>query len=69
MRFDAVLFDCDGVLVDSEGITIGVLRDMLEELGSQTFMTGTDAELFSTLKGRAQFLAVDHGHVAPAAGS
>jgi len=28
-----VLFDCDGVLVDSEGITNGVLRDMLEELG------------------------------------
>ena len=32
-RFDAVLFDCDGVLVDSEGITNGVLRDMLAELG------------------------------------
>ena len=31
--FDAVLFDCDGVLVDSEAITNGVLRDMLEELG------------------------------------
>ncbi|MDB5752015.1 MAG: hypothetical protein JWP65_2436 [Ramlibacter sp.] len=31
--FDAVLFDCDGVLVDSEGITNGVLRDMLEDLG------------------------------------
>ena len=33
MRFEAVLFDCDGVLVDSEPITNGVLRDMLEELG------------------------------------
>lgn len=33
MKFDAVLFDCDGVLVDSELITNGVLRDMLEELG------------------------------------
>ncbi len=32
-RFDAVLFDCDGVLVDSEPITNGVLRDMLEESG------------------------------------
>ncbi|MEY4653721.1 MAG: hypothetical protein RI884_2302 [Pseudomonadota bacterium] len=32
-RFDAVLFDCDGVLVDSEPITHGVLRDMLEEAG------------------------------------
>ncbi len=33
MRFDAVLFDCDGVLVDSEGITNRVLRDMLDERG------------------------------------
>jgi HAD superfamily hydrolase (TIGR01509 family) len=33
MKFDAVLFDCDGVLVDSERITNAVLRDMLEELG------------------------------------
>lgn len=32
-RFDAVLFDCDGVLVDSEAITNGALREMLEELG------------------------------------
>ncbi len=29
----AVLFDCDGVLVDSEPITNGVLRDMLAEQG------------------------------------
>ncbi|GLY30420.1 HAD family phosphatase [Kineosporia sp. NBRC 101731] len=29
----AVLFDCDGVLVDSEQITNGVLRLMLNELG------------------------------------
>ena len=32
-RFAAVLFDCDGVLVDSEPITNGVLRDMLAEQG------------------------------------
>jgi HAD superfamily hydrolase (TIGR01509 family) len=32
-KFAAVLFDCDGVLVDSEPITNGVLRDMLEESG------------------------------------
>lgn len=31
--FEAVLFDCDGVLVDSEAITCGVLRDMFEEQG------------------------------------
>ena len=33
MRFEAVLFDCDGVLVDSEPITNGVLRTMLAEAG------------------------------------
>ena len=33
MRYEAVLFDCDGVLVDSEPITNGVLRDMLHEIG------------------------------------
>ncbi|CAB3741523.1 HAD family hydrolase [Paraburkholderia rhynchosiae] len=31
--FDAVLFDCDGVLVDSEPITNRVLSEMLGELG------------------------------------
>lgn len=31
--FQAVLFDCDGVLVDSEPITNAVLREMLHELG------------------------------------
>ena len=33
MKFAAVLFDCDGVLVDSEPITNGVLREMLVEKG------------------------------------
>jgi HAD superfamily hydrolase (TIGR01509 family) len=35
MKFDAILFDCDGVLVDSEGITNGVLRTMLAGMGWQ----------------------------------
>jgi HAD superfamily hydrolase (TIGR01509 family) len=33
MNFQAVLFDCDGVLVDSEAITCGALRDILDENG------------------------------------
>lgn len=33
MKFDAILFDCDGVLVDSEPITNGVLREVLNESG------------------------------------
>jgi DNA replication and repair protein RecF len=44
------------------------LFSILEELGCQTFMTGTEALLFSSIKGRAQFLTVDHGHVTPTEG-
>lgn len=33
MTYQAVLFDCDGVLVDSEPITVRVLRDCLQERG------------------------------------
>jgi HAD superfamily hydrolase (TIGR01509 family) len=39
--FDAVLFDCDGVLVDSELITNRVLSDMLGELGWQISVAET----------------------------
>ena len=35
MTFEAVLFDCDGVLVDSEAITCGALRDMLRNAQQQ----------------------------------
>ncbi|QJY31808.1 HAD family phosphatase [Diaphorobacter sp. JS3050] len=35
MTFEAILFDCDGVLVDSEPITNGVLCQMLGEAGWQ----------------------------------
>lgn len=41
------------------------LFSILEELNCQAFMTGTDASLFSSLRGRAQFLTVDHGTVGP----
>ncbi|MCD2498879.1 HAD family hydrolase [Microbacterium nymphoidis] len=34
-RVDAVIFDCDGVIADSEGLTNEVLRGMLAELGWQ----------------------------------
>lgn len=48
-KFSAVLFDCDGVLVDSEPITNGVLREMLEELG----WTLTSAECMALFIGKA----------------
>lgn len=49
MRFEAVLFDCDGVLVDSEPITNGVLRDMLHELGWEL----TQAQCMQLFVGKA----------------
>lgn len=39
------------------------LFGILEELGCQAFMTGTDASLFASIRGLAQFLTVDHGSV------
>jgi DNA replication and repair protein RecF len=43
------------------------LFSILEELNCQVFMTGTEPALFSSLKGKAQFLTVDHGLVFPTA--
>ena len=39
------------------------LFDILEDLGCQVLMTGTERELFSALEGRAQFLSVSGGTV------
>ncbi|MBB2940355.1 beta-phosphoglucomutase-like phosphatase (HAD superfamily) [Actinoplanes lutulentus] len=47
--FQAVLFDCDGVLVDSERITNRVLRAMLRDLGWEL----TEAEGFTLFVGRS----------------
>ena len=37
-RFDAVIFDCDGVLVDSEGIAEDLLAEMTAELDEAGFV-------------------------------
>ena len=39
------------------------LFEIIDELGSQAFMTGTDRALFSALEGRAEFLSISHGKV------
>jgi HAD superfamily hydrolase (TIGR01509 family) len=49
LPFEAVLFDCDGVLVDSERITNTVLRTMLHELGWQISV----ADCFRLFVGRS----------------
>jgi beta-phosphoglucomutase-like phosphatase (HAD superfamily) len=49
LKFDAVLFDCDGVLVDSEPITNGALQSMLAESGWEL----TPAECMQLFIGKA----------------
>jgi HAD superfamily hydrolase (TIGR01509 family) len=49
MKFEAVLFDCDGVLADSEPITNGVLQGMLTEQGWAI----SARECFATFVGHA----------------
>jgi HAD superfamily hydrolase (TIGR01509 family) len=41
MKFDAILFDCDGVLVDSETITNQVICDTLNAYGAKVDMAQT----------------------------
>lgn len=41
------------------------LFSILHDLNCQAFMTGTDAALFTSLRGRAQFLTIDHGTAGP----
>jgi DNA replication and repair protein RecF len=38
------------------------LFDLVDDLGGQAFMTGTDRSLFEALNGRAQFFSVSNGH-------
>ncbi|AFR25852.1 DNA replication/repair protein RecF [Bartonella quintana] len=41
------------------------LFDLLDDLGGQTFMTGTDPILFDALKGRAEFFEIKDGTLLP----
>ncbi|GGZ79538.1 HAD family hydrolase [Algibacter mikhailovii] len=34
-KYECIIFDCDGVLIDSESIAIGVLVDMANDLGAK----------------------------------
>lgn len=49
--FDLVIFDCDGVLVDSEPVANAVFRDMLNELG----LNLTLEDMYRDFMGRSAF--------------
>ncbi len=62
MKFDAVLFDCDGVLVDSEAITCGALRDMLDENGWRLSLAECMAHFVGhTVRSRADLIQAHTG--------
>lgn len=62
MNFQAVLFDCDGVLVDSEAITCGVLRDMFEEQGWRMTLTECMQRFVGyTVKSRRELIEANTG--------
>ncbi len=65
MTIDAVLFDCDGVIVDSEGIGVAHIADEFAALGFRLDPAGV-AELFvgKTLPGVARSLRAE-GHAIP----
>jgi DNA replication and repair protein RecF len=58
----------DEIAAHLDGGRRAALFSILEELNCQVFMTGTEPALFASLKGRAQFLSVDHGTVGPMTG-
>jgi len=55
VTFDLVIFDCDGVLVDSERITAGIWTDMLRELGLDV----TVEDVFDQLVGKSMDQCLD----------
>ena len=40
------------------------LFDMIDDMRCQTFMTGTDADLFSSIKGEVQYMVIADGEIA-----
>lgn len=62
MNFQAILFDCDGVLVDSEPITMGVLRDMLATSGWHMTLDECMAEFVGvTVRNKADLIEARTG--------
>jgi HAD superfamily hydrolase (TIGR01509 family) len=66
MKFDAILFDCDGVLVDSETITNQVICDTLNAYGAKVDMAQTMAAFLGrSLRESADVVAMLIGKIPP----
>ena len=52
----------DEVAAHLDNVRRGALFDEILALGGQTWLSGTDRDLFEPLSGQAQFVAVDAGN-------
>lgn len=59
-EFDLIVFDCDGVLIDSEAVSCGCLSTLLTEHGYQVDTQG----VFERFLGRSFSVVEDHYHSA-----
>lgn len=66
MRYKCIIFDCDGVLVDTEGITNATLVAMAKELGAEIEMDyATKNFSGKALKSCFEHIAQEVGHPLP----
>lgn len=66
-KYSCIIFDCDGVLVDSEAISAKVFQEMLSELGCDLdFDAVLDQITGTAMKKNLEFFEGKLGHVLPA---
>lgn len=66
MKYKCIIFDCDGILVDSEAISARVFQEMLIELGCNLdFETILDQITGTSMKENLSFFADKIGHDLP----
>ena len=63
MGSEMCIRDRDEVTAHLDSQRRDMLFDILESLGSQVWMTGTEASLFTSLQTRAQFFEISNGEV------
>ncbi|EJF80260.1 DNA replication and repair protein RecF [Bartonella sp. DB5-6] len=61
MSYKAPILLLDEMVAHLDSYRRAALFDVLDDLGGQTFMTGTDHILFDALKGRAEFFEIRDG--------
>ena len=66
MKYKCIIFDCDGVLVDSESISAKVFREMASELGCNLDFETVRKQITGTsMKENLKFFADCVGHALP----